>query len=918
VSPWESEIRKRLKGLSLDPARENALIEEFGQHLEDCYVEFLGSGQSPEKARRAALAELSGNPAMAQEFQQLERTPPPSITPGVSQRSHMIQQLGQDLRFGLRMLWKTPVVTAIAILSLAIGVGANTAIFSLIDATMLRRLPVKDPQGLALFFFNREGKPDYLFSLPAYERLRDNQKSLNGLLAVRSIQRMRLQTPEGVETVEPEQVSGNYFSVLGVPATLGRMLTEADDNLANPQAVVVLSHEFWRRRFGLDPSVIGRTLTLDEYPFTIVGVAPAGFSGIEIGRRPDFWSPLQAIPLAAPDRAKIIRDEGYTWLKVIGRLQPGATLAQAQAEISVLFNQQVREYIANRPGMSASERRKIETWELRLESGATGWSSLRQRFKKPLVILMIVVGLVLLVACANVAGVLLARGMARRKEMGVRLALGARRSRLLRQLLTESMLLSLFGGAAGVLFANWGVDVLLEYLPRQNTPLALGFRLDLRMLGFTLAASLLTGLVFGLASALQSTGLDVNSSLRDQPGASLRWPLHKSLVVLQTALALFLLIGAGLFIRSLQNLKAIDLGFDRENLLQFRLETGKGTTPAQRVNLYKQMLARLEALPGARAASFSSFPLLSGNRVRGRVIAANFVGQSEGDALSHMLTVGPNYFAAMGMGLLSGREFGLQDQRTETAGAAETTPLAVINQTMARRFFGEDNPIGKSFRVDRPENRPYEIIGVVGDAKYLEMREPPPPTYYLPWLQNESGGPQHFQLRTSVDPNAMISAVRRVAAELDPKIQVLGMQTMREQVDELLVQERSIAQLAGFFSLFALLLANLGLYGVMSQAVSRRVREIGVRMALGADRRDVIRMILRESMTLVIAGAAIGLIAAILVTRLAATMLFGLTPTDPMTMAVSVLLMLTVAVAAVYSPARRASRVDPMTALRAE
>ncbi|MGH9937717.1 MAG: ABC transporter permease, partial [Blastocatellia bacterium] len=616
-----------------------------------------------------------------------------------------------------------------------------------------------------------------------------------------------------------------------------------------------------------------------------------------------------------------VKDEGYTWLKVMGRLKPGVSLAQARAEMDVLFKQQTAESVARQTSLPSWRRSSIESTRLELETGSTGWTRLRQQFKKPMLILMTVVALVLLIACANVANLLLARAAARRKEITVRLALGASRFRLMRQSLTESALLALLGGALGLVFAQWGTRALMTFLPRQN-PVALDLHPDARALGFTLAASLLTGLLFGLAPALQATRLDLTSSLKDQVGASapraygLRLPLHKALVITQVALSLFLLIGAGLFARGLQNLRAIDLGFERENLVEFYLITGKGYDRAQRANLYRRMLAKLEALPGARAASLSSIGLLSGNRARSKVIAPGVVAQSGDDALCNTLSVGPNYFAAMGMPLLAGRDFGAQD---------EQAPLvAVINQAMARHFFGAENPIGKHFSIEAHSQQgpqqgpPIEVVGVVKDAKYRSMREDAPRTFYLAWFQQPGNSDQTFQLRTVGAAENMAAAIRRAARELDPKLQIAELRTMNERVDESLAQERLIAQLAGFFSLFALLLACLGLYGIMSQAVLRRTREIGVRMALGARRGDVVRMVLRESMSLVVIGALIGLGAAVMTTRFVSSLLYGLAPTDPLTISLAVLVMIGVAALAGYLPARKASQVDPLVALRCE
>jgi predicted permease len=929
---WKQEIRQRLQSLQLAPAREAAIVEELAQHLEDYYAELLAAGATEVEAKRRTRAELSERELLARELRRLERqVAPEPIVLGTTRRDKLMKDIWQDLRFGLRMLRKHPGVTALAVLSLALGIGANTALFSLIDATFWRLLPVKDPQQLALLSLDRQGQTDYDFSYPFFERLRAQQQSFSSLLAASSIRGARLQTQAtggAVETVQQERVTGNYFSVLGVGAVLGRTLNETDDSAANPQPVVVLSYDFWRRRFGLDPAVIGQQIRLEDFPFTIVGVAPPGFTGLEVGRRADLWWPINAIPLVTP--GSLMKDEGYTWLKVLGRLRPEVSLAQARAEMAVFFKQHTAEFLAKRPTLSPNQRRSFEALRLEVELGGAGWTPLRQQFKRPLQILLAVVALVLLIACANVANLLLARAALRRKEIAVRLSLGASRFRLLRQLLTESLLLAGLGGAAGLVFAQWGARVLVGYLPRQ-LPVTLDLRPDVRVLAFTLTASLLTGLLFGLAPALQATRLDLTSSLKDQAGASVRGlrrlPLHKALVVAQVALSLLLLVGAGLFVRSLQNLRTIDLGFERENLVQFRLDTGKGYDRARRANLYKQMLAKLEALPGARVASFSSFSLLSGNRARSTVSVPGFVAQSEEDALCNNLSVGPNYFAAMGMPLVAGREFTAQDERlsdpntnVQTAQTGQAPLAAVINQAMARYFFGADNPIGKRFNLEGGANQglSLEVVGVVRDAKYRELREAAPRTFYLAWLQQPGNADQTFQLRTSGATPNLAALIRHAAEELDPKLQIVGLGTMNERIDELLVQERIIAQLAGFFSLFALLLASLGLYGIMSQAVARRTHEIGIRMALGAQPGAVVSLVLRESMSLVALGVLLGLGAAVLTTRLVATLLYGLTPTDPLTVSFAVLLLIAVAALAGYLPARKASQVDPLVALRCE
>ena len=836
----------------------------------------------------------------------------------------------QDLRYGARMLLKNKMFTLVAALSLALGIGANTAIFSLINALMLRTLPVKDAQELAAFsVVGAQGPPSYLLNYPLYEMFRDRNQSFTGVIVSGNVGRARLLASEpgaggAVEPAQKQEVSGNFFSVLGVGAVVGRTLTEADDNPVNAEPAAVISYGFWQRRFGLDPSVVGRPITVNNTALTIVGVAPPGFFGVEVGTQPELWTPIKAL-----NHPSLSNDRAWT-IHVMGRLRPGVSLAQAQAEMGVIFRQQLDD-IASARGSSWTPAQRRQHFESRiwLESGSAGWTDMRQKFQRPLLILMITVALVLLIACVNIANLLLARATSRRKEIAVRLALGAGRFRLMRQLLTESVLLAMLGGAAGFLFARVCARALIAYLPQQTRGV-LDVAPDARVLTFTLAVSVLTGLLFGLAPAWQATRLDLTSSLKDQTGASAgrsRMALNKLLVVMQVALSLFLLIGAGLFVRSLRNLRTLDAGINYENIVQFSIDSGGGYDAAQRSNLYKQMLARLETLPGARSATFSSGGLLSGDLMAFGVTVPGYTPGPDENLSCNALAVGPRFFETMKMPLLAGRDFGPQDERPASSGnnpgakgfepsqlVVDAPPLpAVINQAMARYFFGQQNPVGKRFITLRGAGQPFEIIGVVKDAKYMNLREQPPRAYYT---YGSFGGTLH--LRTDGDPTGYAAMIQRLAREIDPQLQVVRLRTMKDVVDDSLVQERFIAQISGAFSLFALLLASVGLYGVMSYAVTRRTNEIGVRMTLGARGADVVRMVMKETLLLVAIGMAIGLGSALATTRLISSLLFGLTPNDPATIAAAALLMIAVAALAGYLPARRASRVDPMTALRCE
>src|SRR5262245_11189239 len=851
------------------------------------------------------------------------------------QPQRLEDEMFQDLRFGMRMLLKSKALTAVAVVSLALGIGANTAIFSMIDALLLRVLPVTNPQELVLFNATGQSQEE-TFPYPLYQQFRDQNRSFSGVIAAAGANRMRMTVggSEGgapVESARGQMVSGNFFSVLGVNAALGRTLIEEDDRAGSAQAVAVISYGFWQRRFGGNPAAVGQQITLDDKLFTIIGVAPPKFFGIEVGDNTELWFTLQMA-----DSGALSNRYGW-WLVVMGRLRPEANAAQARAELDVIFQRELADqaqHYSIRPEIkwTETERRAFLDRRIELQPGNTGWTPLRPLFKRPLFILMTIVGLVLLIACANVANLLLARAAARRKEIAVRMAIGAGHFRLIRQLLTESLMLTFLGGALGLLIAHWGSRIFLTFLPQDRGPIEIDLTLNARVLGFTLVVSLLTGVLAGLAPALRATRLDLSSSLKEQVSHSsarmARAPLNKILVVAQVALSLFLLIGTGLFVRSLQNLKNLDAGFDRENVTLFELDLEQAYPSARRVTLYRELLARLEALPGVRAVSFSSYSLLSGTSQSMKVSVDGYTPLNDEDMLCKQLWVTPQYFATMGIALLRGRDFGPQDElpTSEPSTPIAKMPLvAVINETMARQFFGDDNPIGKQIRFPgyRDKNsEPFEIIGVVKDAKYLSLRENTPRITYFPFFQTPSGFGSTFQVRTAGDSAGVAAALRSIAQELDRRLQALNLRTMNDVVNESLAQERFVAQLAGFFSLFALLLACIGLYGLMSYTVTRRTHEIGVRMALGAQASDVRRMVLRETMLLAVAGLAIGLAAAFVTTKmiesLLVDLLFGLKATDPLTIALATLRLLAVASFAGWFPARRAAKVDPMVALRNE
>jgi predicted permease len=822
----------------------------------------------------------------------------------------------QDLRFGLRMLIKHKGFTAVAVLTLALGIGANTAIFSVMNALMLRSLPVKDPGELMLLSSVDRNGPHYSLSYPLYEQLRDSGSNLSGLFAATSVWRrpMIASGTEG-EFIRAQGVTGNFFSVLGVPAVLGRTLTTEDDQAGNPQPVVVISHSFWQRRFGADLAVVGKTITSSGWPFnngplTIVGVTPPGFFGFQPGEHPDLWWPVRM---------------GDRWIKaepllhLMGRLPAGVNRAQAQAEFDLIFQRYLAEDNKSRAYMTEPERRAFLDQKLELQPGAAGYTELSLKFRRLLLLLMTAVGLVLLIACANVASLLLARAAARQREFTVRSALGAGRLRLVRQLLTESIMLAAVGGLLGLLLSQAGTTVLLVFMRLQADPISFNVAPDARVLLFTLAASLLTGLLFGLAPALRASQIDLASALKGAAGGmagdASRQRLNQALVVVQVALSLVLLVGAGLFVRTLVKLKGADAGFNQENVVIFELDFTHRLEGARVATLNKELLARLEALPGVRAAGTADTFLLGQSPRGGRVVMEGHT-VSPGEArICDLFMISPRYFEAMGTPLVSGRGFGPQDERRADSSNFDAPRAAVINQAMARRYFGEASPLGRRFYTTNEPDRKFEIVGVVKDVRYRSLREQSSPTFYF--LENPGYGVT-FALRTTSDTRALDANIRGVVREVEPTVQVRDLRSLDEVVNTSLHQERVLAHLGGFFSLFALALACLGLYGVLSFAVVQRTREIGLRIALGAQQKDVLALVVGQGLKLAMLGLALGLITALGVTRFVSTMLYGVTPTDPVTFAGVSSLLLVVAVLASWLPARRATKLDPMTVLRHE
>jgi predicted permease len=889
---------------------EQELTEEIDAYLEMLIEQKIKDGLDPAEARRAALIELGGGEQVKEKVRE-------------ARAGHQLETLCRDLRYGLQMLRRNPGFTAVAVLSLALGIGANTAIFSLMDAVLLKMLPVKNPE--QLFFIERAGVPQSAkrssnLSHAYFEQLRARRETLGGVCEFGYSLRVNVVVDGQAEVAQAQQVSGDFFATLGVNALLGRVLTEDDDRVPGGHPVAVISHNYWQRRFARDPAIVGKGVAVNGRPFTIIGVTPPDFFGVLVGESPDLWAPVMMYAQLNPGRS-IEQYLNSPLLNVLARLKPEVTEQQARAALTQHLRQSLM--AGSGPQLSPESRQALRQQSVALNPASQGLSSLREQFSEPLRILMAVVGLILLIACANVANLLLARATARQKEIAVRLALGASRFRLIRQLLTESMLLAFIGGALGLLFAWWGSGFLLTLVGGGHKPVFIKLTLDLRALGFTAAASLLAGVLFGLAPTWRATRFDLTPALKDATrgsGAGSRLGLGKTLVVVQVALSLLLLIGAGLFVRSLETLKSLDAGLNRENVLLVSTDARMiGYQGRQIADLYQRMLERIRAIPGVRYASLSRQGLLSASGSISSVYAQGRAPRLEDNVFSQddsgipfYCGVGPEYFETAGMAILRGRGLTAQDD--------ENAPrVAVVNETFARYYFGDEDPIGRRFGRDSNDSGRIEIVGVVKDAKYNSLREPAPRTFYIPYRQDSTSWRETtFQIRTAADPTNVIAAVRQAAREIDANLPLFNIKTLAKQVDESLAQERLIGAVSSFFGLLALLLAAIGLYGVMAYVVSLRTHEVGIRMALGAHRGAVLRMVLRQGMKLVLIGAGFGLAASLAATRIIANQLFGVTPTDPVTFIGAPILLLMVALAACFAPARRATKVDPLIALRCE
>ena len=885
---------------------EEDLAEELQFHLQIEIEKNVKAGMTPEEARYAALRTFGGIEQIKEECRDVRR-------------ARHIEDLWQDVHFGFRMLLKNPGFTAVAVITLALGIGANTAIFTLIDQVILRLLPVKSPEQLVLLgthgpYWGLNLGPN-TFSYPMYRDLRDHNEVFEGVAARYSID-VSFSYGGQNERGHGELVSGNYFEVLGVPSVLGRTFTPSDDTVPSAHPLVVLSFDYWRRRFGADPAILNQTLNINNHPMTVIGIAARGFHGYEVGQPVDMFVPLMMKAQMTPTWNEL-EDRRAWWLNVIARLRPGVIRAHAEAAINVLHRQMLQREVKDIEEQSEQFRAQYVNQHLQLLAGGKGLSMLREQVSEPLLVLMGMVAFVLLIACANLAGLLVARGASRQKEVAVRLSLGATRRRVICQLLVEGLLLAVTGGTLGLLVANWVGNILLTMQPFEGITRQFTARPDLRILGFTMVLSLLTGLFFSLVPALQATRLELASLLKDEAGTASGtghqvW-FRKALIVGEVALSLVLLVGTGLFARSLYNLQHVDPGLKTDHLISFSIDPSQdGYSQVRMRSLFQSLQEKLSMLPGVRAVSMAQFPALTGSEPRMTIKVEGYRSR-EDEGMSPVLNfVGPRYFSTMGIPLVAGREFTSRD-------GPSAPKVVIINEKMARYFFGGENPIGRHIGpagVKDPID--IEIVGVVKDSKTITVRDDVAQCMYFPYQQDETLSIMTFYARTVQPPEEMANSLQQVVRESDPSLPVFELKSVKLQVGESLFIDRIIATLSASFGLFATLLVAVGLYGITAYSVARRTRELGIRVALGATRSDVLRLVMREVVLMTALGVAIGLPAALALCQVIRSVLFGLTSYDPLALIFATVLLVFVTFLSGLLPAHWATRIDPMVALRYE
>ena len=883
-----SNLAGGLRALFGKRQSEREMEEELRGYLEAAVEQRMRSGMSAEEARRVARAELGSLESVKDEIRS-------------AGWEAAVEAFWRDIRYSVRVLAKSPAFTAVVVLTLALGIGANTAIFSLVDAILLRYLPVVKPEELVEVSHTS-------FTNPLWEQVRDRQDVFSGVFAW-SADRFNLTRGGAVQYANGLWASGDFFRTLGLRPAAGRLLTAGDDRRGCP-ALAVLSHASWRERYGGAGSAIGSAISLDGHPFQIVGVAPAGFYGMDVGTRFDVAIPICAASLFDGPRSRLDA-RSWWWLRAVGRPKPGTGMARLKTRLAALSPEIFGAAVPQ--NWDSESQKNFRKRVLDPVPASKGFSVLRSQYEQPLHVLMAVVGLVLLIACANIASLLLARAAARGREMAMRQALGASRLRLVRQLLVESVLLSLSGASLGLLFAHWGNAVLVRYLSTVGHAVFLDFSLDTRVLAFTAAVAILTGLLFGVAPAFRGTSESLTTAIKGiaaSPGGP-RFRLW--IVASQVALSLVLLVTAGLLLRSFRKLATLDIGFDRHQVLLVNANLATAQVPKAHYRAtYDEIETRVRALPGVVSTSRSMITPLEGSEWNTNIRSDVPNPPAGDDALAYFNSVSPTYFDTLRTPMLVGRNF----NRADTDSSPQ---VAVINQTLARKFFAGLNPLGRTFRVEgeaRKLEPPVEVVGIVKDAKYESVREDTYPTVFRPLTQVPTGGIT-LEIRTAVAAAAVVPAIQQLIARVNTEIPI-EIHTLAAQVNDSLTRERLLAALSAFFGALALLLAMIGLYGTLSYLVTGRRVEFGIRMALGASSRSILGLVMRDVAALVAGGVAAGIAISLVTGRLLGAMLFGLQPRDPATMAMAAGLLAAVSLAASFLAARRATKVDPMSALRHE